>query len=134
MISASQVAQARATSATFLTGAVTIRRLSGPATFDPNTGTIAPASGDVIYTGPASISDARDARTVQWGGQGLQEGQTLIRAPLDAQALPGDQVTIDNPGDYPAATRTLWVHEVKGRQVAVLTRIIATTTRPGDDG
>lgn len=130
-MNAVQLARARATAATFCTAAVTITR-PGAATFDGDQ--IVPGTGDTIYSGPASISDRRDTRAAQWGGLVLNAGQWLLRAPLDAQAVkPGDLVHVDDPGDYPGTIRDLWVHDIPGRQVEVLARIIVATTKPGDD-
>lgn len=134
MVTANQLAAARQRSASFLTATVTIRRVDpGDVTFVD--GHLVTAPGEVIYSGDASIADAgaREQTTKVIGGDAVQEATWLIRAPLTANAVqPGDEITVDDPGDYPLAHRHLWVHAVKGRQAAVLARIIATATRPGD--
>ena len=129
-----QLARARRTAAGYLSAHVTFRRTAGAATFDGTTGTITPGAASVVWSGDASIADRRDGRAVVWGGQGLDVGQVLVRAALTADDVrPGDEVAVDVPGDWPGATR-LWVHEIPGRQDAVLARIICTTTKPGSDG
>lgn len=129
-----QLARARRTAAGYLSAEMTFRRTTGTATFDPTTGRQTPGASTVVWSGSGAISDRRDPRAVMWGAQQLAEGQVLIRAALDAQTIKvGDEVTVDVPGDWPGATR-LWVHDIPGRQDAVLARIICTTTKPGDDG
>ena len=125
-----QLAQARTTAAGFCTAQVTITRPSDP-TFTG--GVITPGTATTIYAGCASISDRRDTHPTDWGGVHLEAGQWLLRAPLDAaQVRPGDLVHVDTPGDYPGGVRDLWVHEIPGRQMTVLARVIVTSTRPGD--
>lgn len=133
MVTASQIAAARARSDEFLTAKITISR-SDPDEVTYVDGKIVTAPGTIIYTGRASISDAsaRDAVTTIIGGEAVQTATWAIRAPIDAQDVqPGDEVVVDDPGDFPLANRHLWVHGLKGRQTAVLARIIVTATRPG---
>lgn len=137
MISGGQVAAARRRAGTFLTATIRIERATGAATFDSTTGTLTAGATTVVYDGPASLSTRTMTRgQVDWGGQTVQAGQVLVRAPLDAQTVqPGDEVVVVDPGDFPGTDDAeLWVHEVPGRQVAVLARIICAHTKPGDDG
>ena len=134
MVTANQLTAARQRSASFLTAKITIRRIN-PDDVTFVDGHLVTAEGEVIYCGDASIADAgaREQVTKVIGGDAVQEATWLIRAPLTANAVqPGDEIVIDDPGDYPLAHRHLWAHAVKGRQAAVLARIIATATRPGD--
>lgn len=136
MATARQIARARAhTAAQFLGDAkITITRIN-PDDVTYSGGRLVAAPGEVIYSGAASISDAaaRDAVTRYVGGQAVQVATWLIRAPIAAQAAQaGDLIHVDDPGDFPIAHQDLWVHGLKGRQVAVLARILATATRPGD--
>ncbi len=129
-----QLARARRTAAGYLSASASFTRTTGTATFDPATGRQTPGATTVVWSGSVSIGDRRDPRAAMWGAQQLAQGQVLVRAPIDAQTVKiGDEVTVDEPGDWPGATR-MWVHDIPGRQDAVLARIICTTTKPGDDG
>lgn len=128
MIPAQRLAAARHRALAFATADVTIDRATGDPTFDPVTGTIGDAARTTIYSGEASVSTRSPAN-----GEPLQTGQVLVRAPLSANDVQaGDRVTINRADDWPTGA-TLWVHEVQGRHVAVLARIICVTQRPGAD-
>lgn len=133
MVTASQIAAARKrTKAQYLADAkVTVTRIDpGEVTYVD--GRLITAPGTITYSGPASISAARQPVTMTIGGETVQIEAWLIRAPLDAQSVqPGDKIVVDEAGDLPLAHRDLWVHHIPGRQTAVLARIIATATRPG---
>lgn len=130
IVSARQVARARVVASEFCTAEVTVTRGGDPVFAN---GKITPGAGTVVYAGVASISDRRDSRPAEWGGLQLAAGQWLMRAPLNAHAVErGDLVHVDVPGDYPGVQRDLWVHEVLGRQIGVLARVIVSTTEPGD--
>lgn len=127
-----QLVVARARAGTFLTATLTITRL------DPDDvtfagGMLTTANPEIVYSGMASIAEleAHEA-TGLFAAEVVQSSAWLIRAPLSSQTVqPGDQITVDDPGDYPMPLRNVWVHHVRGRQTAVLARIIATATRPG---
>lgn len=134
MVTARQLAAAQATSAQFLTGRVRIER-SDPSATQFVAGKLVDAAATLVWEGPASISDTKDPTGRIWGTEAVQEATWQVRANLDAQQVrPGDKVTVIDSGDYPAPDRALWVRAVKGRQVAVLARLLVTATRPDADG
>lgn len=132
MITGRQLTRARNTASDFLTATITIRRVD-PDEVTYTDGHLTAGSSATIWQGPASISNVtgRDTTAVT-GGETVQTESWLIRAPLDAQAVePGDELTVDDPGDFPIPHRHLWIRSVQGRQVGVLARLEATATRPG---
>lgn len=138
MITASQLAAARARAAQVLASTVTVETAGSAPTWNPTTGVLTPATPTGLYTGPGSVRATKTrARTVTQAGDTVLIGGWVLAVPHTAPALPpGAHVTIASPGaladlDTPA---DLWVAGIDTTgTVGVLRRYRLTTVQPGSE-
>lgn len=133
----STITAARGVAETTLTETATVSAATGPATFDPVSGTVTAAARAVIWSGPASLHATSGPMQRTEGGAAALHEEWVLAVPVSAPPFP--------PGVSVAVTRTgaaagvdlpgeVWVSRVATTgTVNVLRRYIATTVRPGSD-